>query len=94
MNFHVDIVVDGISGLGRVVFSRHALERCERDRLSERAVMAALRAQSVPDGQTIVHREAAGVRLVIETKPTPERGAALVLTAYRVRGAARAKRTS
>ena len=44
----------------------------------------------VPDGQDILWRERDGLRLVILTNPTPNRGAKLVKTVYRVQAQAKA----
>ena len=43
-----------------------------------------------PDGRSIVWRERDGLRLVILTNPTPNRGAKLVKTVYRVQAQAKA----
>ena len=43
-----------------------------------------------PDGQDILWRERDGLRLVILTNPTPNRGAKLVKTVYRVQAQAKA----
>ena len=46
----------------------------------------------VPDGAEIVWRERDGIRLVILTNPTPNRGAVLVKTVYRVEAQAKARK--
>ena len=44
----------------------------------------------IPDGADILWRERDGLRLVILANPTPNRGAKLIKTVYRVQAQARA----
>ena len=40
--------------------------------------------QDVPDGHDVFWRQALGIRLVIHRRPTPFKGAMLVVTGYRI----------
>jgi hypothetical protein len=57
----------------------------------EKALLSPIR-PDVPDGQDVLWRERDGVRLVILTNPTPNTGAKLVKTVYRVEPQAVAKK--
>ena len=84
-----------VPGLGNVAVSRHAQARLEADGITQELLDRALLHPTQPDireGASIVWRERDGVRLVIETKPTPNRGAALITTAFRVERQASAVR--
>ena len=82
-----------VPGLGNVALSRHAQERMVEDGISERELKEALlHGTTTPDGQEVVWREKAGIRVVILRKPTPFRGAMLATTTYRVESAASAHR--
>lgn len=75
---------------GRVAFSRHALARLESDVVSETVISDVLyNGVDRPDGQA-VWREKNGVRLVV-IRPTPYRGAMLVVTGFRVEVQARVR---
>ena len=79
--------------LGNVVVSRHAQQRAEEDGISQEAfdrVLLTPIQPDVPDGADILWRERDGIRLVIPTNPTPNTGAMLVKTMYRVEAQARA----
>jgi hypothetical protein len=81
--------------LGHVAFSRHAQERLEDEGVSEETVRSILydtTQPDIPDGQGVVHREGQGIRLVILMNPTPNRGARLVKTAYRIQANHKATR--
>ena len=82
-----------VMGLGNVAVSRHAQSRMERDGISQeafdRVLLAPIR-PDVPDGADIVWRERDGIRAVILTNPTPNIGAKLVKTVYRVQDQAKA----
>ena len=76
-----------VLGLGNVAVSRHAQERIEAENISVAAFERALLWPSHPDvydGQDVLWREHNGIRLVILLNPTPNRGAVLVKTVYRV----------
>jgi hypothetical protein len=82
-----------VPGLGNVAVSRHAQARAEEDRISQEAfdrVLLSPLTEDGPDGADIVWRERDGIRLVILTNPTPNTGAKLVKTVYRVEAQARA----
>ena len=84
-----------VPGLGNVAVSRHAQGRAGEDGISleafDRVLLEPLTAD-VPDGAEIVWRERDGIRLVILTNPTPNRGAVLVKTVYRVEAQAKARK--
>ena len=82
-----------VPGLGNVAVSRHAQARAEEDRISQEAfdrVLLLPLTEDVPDGADILWRERDGIRLVILMNPTPNTGAKLVKTVYRVEAQARA----
>jgi hypothetical protein len=84
-----------VPGLGNVAVSRHAQGRAEEDGISQEAfdrVLLEPLTADVPDGAEIVWRERDGIRLVILTNPTPNRGAVLVKTVYRVEAQAKARK--
>lgn len=84
-----------VPGLGNVAVSRHAQARMERDGISQEAfdrVLLEPVRPDVPDGLDIVWRERDGLRVVILTNPTPNVGAKLVKTIYRVQDQAKATR--
>lgn len=79
--------------LGHVAVSRHAQSQCEEQDISEEDFRRALlEGRDTPDGQSILWRERAGIRLVIELYPVPNRGARLVKTAFRTEAQAKAVR--
>ncbi|OZB15229.1 MAG: hypothetical protein B7X53_11955 [Hyphomonas sp. 34-62-18] len=76
-----------VRGLGNVAVSRHAQARMADAGISqenfERVLLNPIR-PDVKDGMDIVWRERDGLRIVILTDPTPNMGAVLVKTVYRV----------
>ncbi len=82
-NFYRDV-----RGLGHVAVSRHALKRVAEQGISkelfEKVLLQPIR-KDVPDGLDVVWRERDGIRIVIALYPTPDRGAKLVKTVYRVK---------
>lgn len=81
-NYYTDV-----PGLGDVAVSRHALEKLEQEGIAhERFEDALLRPTrpDVPDGVDVVWRERDGLRIIILLRPTPDRGARLAKTVYRV----------
>ena len=81
--------------LGNVAVSRHAQARMEADGISQEVFDKALFEPThpdVPDGMDILWRERNGLRIVIITNPTPNTGAKLVMTVYRVQNQASAVR--
>jgi hypothetical protein len=79
--------------LGNVAVSRHAQARVAEEGIAEadfqRALLEPIR-PDIPDGMDVLWRERDGIRLVILTNPTPNIGAKLVKTVYRVQNQARA----
>jgi hypothetical protein len=81
--------------LGNVAVSRHAQARAEEDGISQEAFDRVLLTPSgpdVPEGPDILWRERDGIRLVILTNPTPNTGAKLVKTVYRIEAQAKARK--
>ena len=81
-----------VAGLGNVAVSRHAQSRAEEEGISQEAfdrVLLSPIAPDVPDGLDVVWRERDGIRLVILTNPTPDLGAKLIKTVYRVQAQAK-----
>jgi len=80
--------------LGNVAVSRHALAQMDAAQIPqeafERTLLHPLR-PDVPEGSDIVWRERDGLRIVILTNPSPNRGATLVKTVFRVKAQARAR---
>ena len=72
--------------LGHVAVSRHAQARCKELGITEEQFSRVLREplRDVPDGQQVLWRERDGIRLVVQLHPTPNRGARLVSTVYRI----------
>jgi hypothetical protein len=84
-----------VKRLGNVAVSRHAQQRCMEDNITEEAFKRVLLEPGrpdVPDGQDILWRERDGIRIVILLNPTPNTGAKLVKTVYRVEERARARK--
>ena len=82
-----------VPGLRSVAVSRHAKARAEEEGISQEAfdrVLLSPLTPDVPDGTDILWRERDGIRLVILTNPTPNVGAMLVKTVYRVEAQAKA----
>ena len=87
-HFYRDVV-----RLGNVAVSRHAQASMIEDGISQEAFDKALLTPTrpdIPDGPDILWRERDGLRIVILTNPTPNTGAKLVKTVYRVERQARA----
>ena len=86
-----------VKGLGNVAVSRHAQARMADDGITqeifERALLNPIR-PDVEDGIDVVWRERDGLRIVILTDPTPNVGAVLVKTAYRVKPQANALKST
>jgi hypothetical protein len=85
---------EAVKGLGNVAVSRHAQARMEADGIPQEAFDRTLLEPTrpdVPDGADILWRERDGLRIVILTNPTPNVGAKLVKTVYRVQRQARAR---
>jgi hypothetical protein len=81
--------------LGNVAVSRHAQARAEEDGISQEAFDRVLLNPGGPDlqeGPDVLWRERDGIRLVILTNPTPNLGAKLVKTVYRVEAQAKARK--
>ena len=84
----------GVPKLGNVAVSRHAQARAEEDGISQEAfdrVLLEPIQPDIPDGTDILWRERDGIRLVILTNPTPNTGAKLVKTVYRVEAQLKAR---
>ncbi len=77
--------------LGNVIVSRHAQARLQKEKISEEVFKKILlhpTRPDRPDGQDILWRERDGIRLVILTRPTPDGGAGLIKTIYRIKAKA------
>jgi hypothetical protein len=84
-----------VPGLGNVAVSRHAQARAEEDGISQEAFDRVLLSPLKPDvqeGPDVLWRERDGIRLVILTNPTPNTGAKLVKTMFRVEAQAKVRR--
>jgi hypothetical protein len=82
-----------IPGLGNVAVSRHAQSQMINAGITQEAFDKALLQPTrpdTPDGADVLWRERDGLRIVILTNPTPNAGAQLVKTVYRVERQARA----
>ena len=82
-----------VPGLGNVAVSRHAQARADEEGISQEAfdrVLLAPITPDVPDGLDVIWRERDGIRLVVLTNPTPNVGAKLIKTVYRVQAQAKA----
>jgi hypothetical protein len=81
--------------LGNVAVSRHAQEQIEQNAIPVEAFEKALLQPvqpDIPDGLDILWRQRDGLRIVILTHPTPNLGAMLVKTVYRIKEQASARR--
>ncbi len=81
--------------LGNVVVSRHAQARIQEQNIPEEIFRKTLLTPSkpdIPDTEGVVWRESNGLRIVIITKPVPDRGAKLIKTVYRIQQNAVARR--
>ena len=83
----------GVLRLGNVAVSRHAQARMIAECVQEAFDRALLTPThpDVRDGADVLWRERDGLRIVIVTNPTPNVGAKLVTTVYRVERQARAR---
>ena len=84
-----------VRGLGNVAVSRHAQARMAEDGISPEVFQRTLLEPTRPDlrdGAEVLWRERDGLRIVILTNPTPNLGAVLVKTVYRVERQAVARR--
>jgi len=80
--------------LGHVAVSRHAQSQMIASGITQSAFDKALLAPTkpdIPDGADILWRERDGLRIVILVNPTPNTGAKLVKTVFRVKAQAKAK---
>ena len=85
-----------VRGLGNVAVSRHAQARIAEDGIHPDVFTRALLDPTRPDvrdGVDVVWRERDGLRIVILTNPSPNLGAVLVKTVYRVERQASAHRS-
>ncbi|MBU4532009.1 MAG: DUF4258 domain-containing protein [Hoeflea sp.] len=86
-----------VKGLGNVAVSRHAQARMADDGITqenfERALLNPIW-PDVEDGMDVVWRERDGLRIVILTNPTPNMGAVLVKTVYKIKPQANALRST
>ncbi len=85
-----------VKGLGNVAVSRHAQARMESEGISQEAFDKTLlepTKSDVMDVSEVIWRERDGLRLIILTNPTPNLGAVLVKTVYRVQRQASAIRS-
>lgn len=80
-----------VQGLGNVAVSRHAQARCDGERITEAQFLKALNGTRTSDGQGVTWCEADGVRLIVLNNPTPNHGAKLVKTVFRVQPQARVR---
>ena len=86
----------GVRGLGNVAVSRHAQARMAEDGIHPGAFARALLDPTRPDvrdGADVLWRERDGLRIVILINPTPNLGAVLVKTVYRVERQSSARRS-
>jgi hypothetical protein len=73
--------------LGNIVITRHAQAQAEKWGITDEDIKRALFSPSgpdIPDGLDVIWRQANGVRLVVLTKPFPDRGAKVVKTVFRI----------
>lgn len=81
--------------LGRVAVSRHAQARIQEQNIPEelfRKTLLRPGKPDIPDTEGVVWRESNGLRIVVVTKPVPDRGTMVVKTVYRIQGNAVAYR--
>jgi hypothetical protein len=80
--------------LGNVAISRHAQASMIDDGITQEAFDKALLEPTrpdVPDGADVVWRERDGLRIVILMNPTPNHGARLVKTVFRIERQAKSR---
>jgi len=81
-----------IPTLGNVAISRHAQAQAINAGFNDSMIEDSLRnGTEVPDGQNVVFKEKALLRMVINKKPTPFKGAALCTTIIRLKPQEKAK---
>ena len=85
---------ENVKRLGNVAVSRHAQRQMETENISQeefdRVLLEPVR-PDIPDGMDILWRQRNGLRIVILTNPTPNTGAKLVKTVYRIEDQARVR---
>lgn len=78
--------------LGNVAVSRHAQAGMDEDHISDATFKEVLwEGEETKDGQDIVYREGRGIRIVILMNPTPNVGARLVKTVFKIKPQAAVK---
>lgn len=80
--------------LGNVAVTRHAQARMIKDGITQEQFEKALfepQGPDHPEGFGVLWRDRNGVRIVILSRPTPNTGAKLVKTVFRVKAQARAR---
>ncbi len=83
-----------VPGLGNVALSRHDQAKAEKEGFGDDMIRETLwnpDGEDIPDGLHVVFRDRGPVRLVVNRKPDPPRGAALVTTIIHVKPQAKAK---
>ncbi len=83
-----------VPGLGNVALSRHAQARAAEENFTDVTIRETLfnpHGEDIPDGNNVVFRNRGLTRLVINKRPTPFRGAALVTTIIKLKPQAKAK---
>jgi hypothetical protein len=76
-----------VPGLGNVAVSRHAQSKMEADGISQEMFDRALlnpAEKDLPEGNSVVLRRSNGIQIVVLLNPTPNRGAKLVKTVYKM----------
>lgn len=80
--------------LGNIAVTRHAQARMAELGITQEVFDKTLlepNKPDIPDGQEILWREGNGIRIVILTKPVPDRGAKIVKSVYKIKPQAKAK---
>jgi hypothetical protein len=81
-----------VPGLGHVAVSRHAQDRMDAEQISDAAFQRVLfDGTAIQEGADVMWKERDGIRAVILLNPTPNRGARLVKTVFRIQGQLSAK---
>ncbi len=83
-----------VPGLGNIAVSRHAQARMIAEGITQKEFDRTLlmpEESDIPEGNDILWRQRHGVRIVIITDPTPNVGAMLVKTVFRIEAQAQAK---
>jgi len=82
-----------LPNLGNIAVSRHAQDQCVRYGITEEKFKdVLLHGKEVIESNDILYRQKDGIRVVILTKPTPNMGAKLVKTCFRIEQQAKAKK--